>query len=187
MLERAVVEATTPAEQARIAELRARLERRRAALATPDWVAALKARGGSIAAALAGEAPAPRPRARAVPPAAPAPPRPAPPPEPLPDWRELAARGETLVAIGVLDELRFRGRPDPAHFMERARLNERLADETPAEYGAARAARYTEAIQDLRHALAAGTYPGDARFGEREIGRLTSKIAALGDVGFPGR
>jgi hypothetical protein len=101
-------------------------------------------------------------------------------PEPLPDWREAAARGETLIAIGLLDELRFRGRPAADHFVERARLNERLADETPAEYAQARGARYTEAIQDLRDAVAAGQYPGEPRFAEREVARLQGKIAALG-------
>jgi hypothetical protein len=106
--------------------------------------------------------------------------RPSPdPPPPLPDWREAAEGGRTLEAIALLEERCIRGQREARLFFELSRLNERLADETPAEYGLARAARYAEAIENIRRAVADGNYPGDPRFAEREIERLTKKVRAV--------
>jgi hypothetical protein len=101
------------------------------------------------------------------------------PPEPLPDWRAAAREGRTLEAIALLEEACTRGQREAQLFFELSRLNERLADETPAEYGLARAARYATAIENIRQALAEGGYPGDVRLAEREIERLTEKVRGV--------
>ena len=100
-------------------------------------------------------------------------------PSSLPDWREAAEGGRTLEAIALLEERYMRGQREARLFFELSRLNERLADETPPEYGLARAARYATAIENIRRALADGDYPGDPRFAEREIERLTRKVQAV--------
>ena len=97
----------------------------------------------------------------------------------LPDWRQAAEDGRTLDAIALLEERYMRGQREARLFFELSRLNERLADETPAEYALARAARYATAIQNIRQAVTDGDYPGDPRFAEREIERLTEKVRAV--------
>lgn len=106
------------------------------------------------------------------------------PPTPAPadelDWRRLAAKGHWLEAVGALEELGSRGLGEPDHFLQLARLNERLADSVPESYPQARAGRYATALELIGRSLAEGEPVGPGAEAPRIFqARLRAKLAAV--------